>query len=127
MKRLLAILALVSALGFGAPALKADHGDGDEGHRHHHGKRFDHDDDRWERRDRYEYRSYDRDDRPRGWQRGRKTGWGNCGVPPGQAKKYGCRTYVYEGRRHYYYQDDDGRVVVRRPTIVLHGSVDVVK
>ena len=29
--------------------------------------------------------------RPSGWNRGRKTGWGNCDVPPGQAKKYGCR------------------------------------
>jgi len=28
--------------------------------------------------------------RPPGWDHGRKTGWGNCDVPPGQAKKYGC-------------------------------------
>ncbi|HJY84358.1 MAG TPA: hypothetical protein VKK81_25160 [Candidatus Binatia bacterium] len=28
--------------------------------------------------------------RPPGWNHGRKTGWGNCDVPPGQAKKYGC-------------------------------------
>jgi hypothetical protein len=29
-------------------------------------------------------------DRPPGWSRGRKAGWGNCDLPPGQAKKYGC-------------------------------------
>jgi hypothetical protein len=28
--------------------------------------------------------------RPPGWSKGRKTGWGNCDLPPGQAKKYGC-------------------------------------
>ncbi len=27
---------------------------------------------------------------PPGWSHGRKTGWGDCNVPPGQAKKYGC-------------------------------------
>ena len=25
-----------------------------------------------------------------GWDRGRKVGWGNCDLPPGLAKKYGC-------------------------------------
>ncbi|HXE89385.1 MAG TPA: hypothetical protein VNK82_00310 [Terriglobales bacterium] len=29
-------------------------------------------------------------DHPPGWSRGRKVGWGNCNLPPGQAKKYGC-------------------------------------
>ena len=29
--------------------------------------------------------------RPPGWDKGKKTGWGNCDVPPGQAKKEGCR------------------------------------
>ncbi len=28
--------------------------------------------------------------RPPGWDRGRKTGWGNCDLPPGLAKKQGC-------------------------------------
>ena len=26
---------------------------------------------------------------PAGWNRGQKTGWGGCNVPPGQARKYG--------------------------------------
>ena len=73
------------------------------------------DDDRWAYREGYEYHIYGEHDRPPGWERGKKTGWDNCGMPPGQAKKYGdCRTYVYEGRPHYYYQDEQGRIVVRR-------------
>ena len=121
-KRLLAILGLAIALGLSTPAL-ADHGDKD---RHQHGnKRDDREDDQgWERRDGYEYRACgDRDERPPGWNRGKKTGWGNCGLPPGQAKKYACRTYVYEGRPHYYYHDEVGRIIVRRPILEVHGSV----
>lgn len=126
-KRLLAMIALGAVLGLGAPALRADHGDKEE--KHQHGKKqFKVDDDqRWERRDRYEYRVYgDRDERPPGWSRGKKTGWGNCGLPPGQAKKYGCRTYSYQGRPYYYYQDENGRIIIRRPTVEVHGSVDIV-
>ena len=127
-KRLLAILGLAAALGLGTPALMADHGDKDK---HHGNKHDDRDDDRdndrgWERRDGYEYRVYaDHDQRPPGWGHGKKTGWGNCGLPPGQAKKYGCRAYVYEGRPHYYYQDEVGRIIVRRPIIQVSGSVVV--
>jgi hypothetical protein len=121
-KRLLAICGLVAALGLSTPAL-ADHGDKDK---HKHGnKQNDQDEDQgWDRRDGYEYRAYGGgDERPPGWNRGKKTGWGNCGLPPGQAKKYGCRTYVYEGRTHYYYQDEVGRIIVRRPILEVHGSV----
>lgn len=38
--------------------------------------------------------------RPPGWDRGRKTGWGNCDLPPGLAKKEGCYP-VYYGRGPY--------------------------
>ena len=126
MRRLLAILAVVAALGLGTPTLRADHDDKD--HKHQHGNKYaDNDDDQgWEHRDGYEYRTYgDRDERPPGWSRGKKTGWGNCGLPPGQAKKYGCRSYTYEGRPHYYYQDEHGRIVVRRPVIDIHGGITV--
>lgn len=128
-RHLFAILGLAVALGLGTPLL-ADHGD--NGKKHQHGNK--HSDDRqgndndqgWERRGGYEYRTYgDRDGRPPGWSRGKKSGWGNCGLPPGQAKKYGCRTYMYQGRPHYYYQDEAGRIMVRRPTIEVHGSVDI--
>jgi hypothetical protein len=36
----------------------------------------------------------ERSGRPPGWDRGRKTGWGNCHVPPGQAKKEGCGSSI---------------------------------
>jgi hypothetical protein len=120
----LAVLALIASLGLATPTLMADHGQG-KGNKHAK-KHFDDDQGRWETRNGYEYRTYgDRDGRPPGWNRGKKTGWGNCGLPPGQAKKYGCRTYMYEGRPHYYYQDERGQIIVRRPIIQLHGSVEV--
>ena len=118
----MAILTLVATLGLGAPVLRADHGDKGNGHKHGN-KAHDDDDQGWERRDGYEYRSYGDDQRPPGWSRGKKTGWGNCGLPPGQAKKYGCQTYLYQGRPHYYYQDEVGRIIVRRPIIEVNGSV----
>jgi hypothetical protein len=43
--------------------------------------------------------------RPAGWSQGKKTGWGNCDVPPGQAKKMGCspvwamRNNTWRGQR----------------------------
>src|SRR5882757_7665669 len=111
-KHLLAILALGSAVCMAAPPLQADHGDKGKGHKHEDS----HDDRGWERRDGYEYRSYaDGEEHPPGWNRGKKTGWKNCGLPPGQAKKYGCRTYLYEGRPHYYYEDEKRQIIVRRP------------
>jgi hypothetical protein len=90
-------------------------------------RRGDRDDARWERRGRYEYHTYDRDGRPPGWARGRRVGWGYCGLPPGQAKKYGCYSYMHEGRRYYYYHDDVGRIIVRRPTVVVHAGIDIVQ
>ena len=115
-KRMLAILGLLAALSLGTSALMADHGKKDK---HQQGNKQDRDDDRgWDRRDGYEYRVYgDRNNRPPGWSHGKKTGWGNCGLPPGQAKKDGCRTYLYQRRPHYYYQDEGGRIIVRRPII----------
>ena len=45
--------------------------------------------------------------RPPGWDRGRKVGWGNCDLPPGLAKKYGCRS-------GFFYRDIRGRRFDRR-------------
>jgi hypothetical protein len=36
--------------------------------------------------------------RPAGWDKGRKTGWGDCNVPPGQAKKAGCTPAHHDKR-----------------------------
>lgn len=49
------------------------------------------------------------DERLLGWSHSKKTGWANCELPPGQAKKYGCRTCTHQGRYYYYYQELDGR------------------
>jgi hypothetical protein len=124
--RWLAVFALIATLSIVPPTLMADQGEHKRQGNPHASRRGDNDDDRWERRDGYEYRSYgDRDGRPPGWKHGKKTGWGDCGLPPGQAKKYGCRTYIYQGRPHYYYQDERGRIIVRRPIIEVHGGVDI--
>ena len=81
------------------------------------------DNNRWERRGDYEYRTYgEHDGVPPGWSKGKKTGWGNCGLPPGQAKKYGCQSYQYQGRNYYYYRDEVGHIVVRRPSIHIEGG-----
>jgi hypothetical protein len=124
----LAALALAVALGLGTPVSMADNHKGKgKGHSHQE-KRFDRDDQSWEHRGGYEYRVYgDRHGRPPGWSRGRKTGWANCGLPPGQAKKYGCRTYVYQRRTYYYYADEHQRIIVRRPIVRVHAGVDIVQ
>ncbi len=80
----------------------------------------------WERRGGYEYRAYGPGNVPPGWSHGKKTGWGNCGMPPGQAKKYGCRTYIYQGRSYYYYQNEARQIMVRRPAVEVHGGVEIV-
>ena len=145
--RWFAVLALMAALGLFVPSAAADHGQGkgkdhgkgnphadrdgdhDRGPEHHgnpHAAMHDRDDDRrWAHHDRYDVRVIEvREARPLGWRQGTKTGWGNCGLPPGQAKKYGeCRTYVYERRRYYYYHDDVGRIVIRRPSIEIHAVI----
>jgi hypothetical protein len=122
----LLILALMAAVSFGTSALMADQPD--KGNKQHGNKHSNAGADQgWQQHEGYEYRVYgEGDQRPPGWSKGQKTSWGNCGMPPGQAKKYGCRTYSYQGRPYYYYQDQDGRIVVRRPTIEVHGSVDIV-
>ena len=117
-KRVLVILGLAATFVLGGPQLLADHGDKDK-----HGDK--HEDQAWDRKDGYEYRVFDGDERPPGWSHGKKTGWGDCGMPPGQAKKHGCRSYVYEGRPYYYHQDEQGRIIVRRPIIDAHGSITV--
>lgn len=119
-------ILLFGAFAFALPAAADhDHGKG-KGHKHQNEQGDDRDDDRWEHRGDYEYRTYGKHDGlPPGWSKGKKTGWGNCGMPPGQAKKYGCQSYRYQGRDYYYYHDDGGRIVIRRPVIHVHGGIDV--
>ncbi|HXZ82020.1 MAG TPA: hypothetical protein VEG30_18975 [Terriglobales bacterium] len=84
----------------------------------HHDRDGDHDrDDHWAS---YGYR----EGTPPGWGQGQKKGWGNCGMPPGQAKKYGCTNYVYQGKQYEVFHDEDGHYRWR-PHVSAHGSVDV--
>jgi hypothetical protein len=39
-----------------------------------------------------------RSDRPKGWDEGKKTGWGDCNVPPGLAKQRGCDSHGFSAR-----------------------------
>ncbi len=100
------------------------HGNGHgKGNPHNAQRDDDHDRDDhhgWDVRDGWEYRTYERGQTPPGWNKGKKTGWGNCNMPPGQAKKYGCNTYRYEGRDYYWYRDDRDRIIIRRPSIDAH-------
>lgn len=129
-KKWFAVLALSAALGLATPALAGPKGQG-KGNAHgknddaKHQAKQDQDKDRgWERHDGFELRVYGlRDTRPPGWSRGKKTGWRDCGLPPGQAKKYGCYTYIHAGHRYFYYHDDDARIVVRRVAINVNVSV----
>lgn len=55
--------------------------------------------------------------RPQGWDRGRKVGWGNCDLPPGLARKYGCYSTFARHQRHHNrqfdrrFRRDSGRVI----------------
>lgn len=79
--------------GFGNRDRDHDH-DSDKDRDHHHAKDRDkdRDHDRDADHDRDRDRDHDRDARntPPGWKHGKKKGWGDCDVPPGQAKKMGC-------------------------------------
>jgi len=50
---------------------------------------------------------------PAGWDRGRKTGWGSCNMPPGLAKKVGC------GQPIFRYGIANGRVQPRRTPVIV--------
>jgi hypothetical protein len=128
----MAMLMLAVALSFGSATAVGQHGNGHgngngNGNGNGHGNKHGDDDDQgWRKEHEYEYRTYAGTGQyPPGWSHGKKTGWRNCGLPPGQAKKYGCRTYTYEGRPYYYYQNEAGAIIVRRPIISVQGGVTI--
>ena len=133
MNRLRLIVLLGLSLAFSGSSFAKDHRDKDRDRddvRHHDRDRHrDHDRDRDGDRDRdhdrdhrIRHNDHDRDDRriawrhhrstPPGADHGKKVGWGNCNMPPGQAKKSGCNT-VHHRRRHRHVgvrrdEDHDG-------------------
>jgi len=122
------LLALV--WGTNAFAQGNSHGNGHgHGHGNPHNAQSDDDqgrgNDRWETRDGWQYRTYQGDERPPGWSKGKKKGWGNCDMPPGQAKKYGCNSYTYQGRQYHWYRDNAGRIIVRVPVISAHAGIEI--
>ena len=131
--RLKLFCTLLLGLALSGTAMAKDHGQGKDkgkGNPHaqamrDHDRSDDRDHDRWDRRDGYEYHSFRGDERPPGWSRGKKTGWGNCNLPPGQAKKYGCNRYHYQGRDYFWYKNDDGLIIVRRPVISAHAGIEI--
>jgi hypothetical protein len=62
--------------------------------------------------------------RPPGWDRGKKTGWGDCDLPPGLAKKQGCHSFHHE-THHTVSGTTSHPVVVRRPRAEAHARVGV--
>jgi hypothetical protein len=100
MKKILVSAALVlSLMSVPAFAKGKPAGRGNEKHDEKSEKWKDKDKDK-DKDHKKEWRDHDRDrdhgrvannGRPPGWDKGKKTGWGNCDVPPGQAKKEGCR------------------------------------
>ena len=119
MSRLRFALFLVFALALSGMSAAKDHDRG-KGHDRdeHHDRDKDRDrhaDDRRVRihhNDRDDHRRHEirghRDSRPPGWSHGKKTGWGDCDVPPGQAKKTGCNPGVArDHHRHISHRDHD--------------------
>jgi len=51
-------------------------------------------------RERHERFERARANRPPGWSKGKKNGWGDCDLPPGQAKKYGCHSHGRSDHHH---------------------------
>jgi hypothetical protein len=137
--KVLASFALCAALTTGtAFARNQDHDRGKAGSSHHNTVRDrdrdhdrarvrdrDRDRDRREWRERREARErrwrrehrqnamFGNNGQPRGWTQGRKTGWNDCNLPPGQAKKAGCistwgRTHDHHSTRARRDRDHDG-------------------
>lgn len=69
--------------------------------------------------DRVRHGDHDRDGRPPGWSHGKKTGWGDCNLPPGLAKKRGCRDLSARGG----HDRDHDRDHARGAAVRAQGSV----
>jgi len=122
---------VTAALGltlFSGMAYAKDHGRGQGQRQGHHawmraggGNDFDRDDRISRRADRDRDRDNFRDNvfarrrglgmssQPRGWSQGRKTGWGNCDLPPGLAKKEGCNSLFGTRTGRIHRQNGFGR------------------
>lgn len=96
--RILTVTLIALGMAVATPAMAFDHGGKEHGKGAWHGEDRDHD------RDRDDHGKRGHEGRPPGWSKGKKTGWGNCNLPPGQAKKHGCYDrddHIYARRHHH--------------------------
>ena len=85
---------------------KGGHGNGHGGNGDKHADRD---------RDRDGDHDRDNDDkRPAGWDKGKKKGWGDCDVPPGQVKKQGCHPGSSHHAAHHDRDHDRDRDYARQ-------------
>ncbi|HEY7098747.1 MAG TPA: hypothetical protein VH437_18615 [Terriglobales bacterium] len=63
-------------------------------------------------------------EREHGRHHGRKTGWGDCDVPPGQAKKSGCHSHEHHPSGQHI-KNVSKPVPAKRPTAEVHGHARV--
>src|SRR4051812_16101242 len=106
-------LVLCVTLAPGAYA-KGGHGNGHGGDKQDKHKDKDRDDDRHADRGHDRDGDHDRaDKRPAGWDKGKKKGWGDCDVPPGQVKKQGCHPDSHHHVAHHDRDRDHDRDTAR--------------
>jgi hypothetical protein len=95
------MLALVLCLSLGSTAAFAgDHGQGRSNHASFHANDQSRDGFGRDRDRDGDHRVFATNSRPAGWSHGRKTGWGNCNQPPGQARRSGCHSNFRTYHRH---------------------------
>jgi len=96
--------------------------DGDRDRDHDRAGRRDRDDDH----DRDHHGFKNSHGRPPGWEHGKKTGWGDCDLPPGQAKKYGCHPpHSHHHHTREVRTSDTKPVVLPRPHAEVHAHAGV--
>ena len=112
---LLVAFAMTCTLAIAASAQDRDDQNRDQNHQMDQNHDYNHaDHDKWENRNGWEYRTYDRDQHPDGWMEGKRAESRYC------EGHNGCYTYSYNGAPYYYYRDDNGHMVVRRKYMKDH-------
>jgi hypothetical protein len=117
----ISVALVLSLLVSSASALDKDHGNGKS-----HNKHADQDRDRDHDGDK-DHDRHGPSSRPAGWDKGKKTGWGNCDVPPGQAKKVGCNPgNTAHHADHVKHSDHDARLHrdAQKRTFATHKTGD---
>ena len=99
---------LTCTLAIAASAQDRDDQNRDQNHQMQNQDRDHADNGAWSNRAGYDYRTYERDQHPDGWQQGSRADAKNC------EGHDGCYTYQFQGEPYYWYRGDNGRMVVLR-------------